>query len=88
MPYKNKEDVDKKEWRYRRTPKGKYTRLKAKAKQRGIECTLTQEEYCELCKELCDYCGARLPEAGCGLDRKDNTNGIYSRQCSSLLFQM
>lgn len=72
---------------YRQTPQGKASKLKSvrgggkwgylrgQARKNGWECTLTKEEYFELLKQPCYYCGGPLPIAGRGLDRGDNTKG-------------
>lgn len=61
---------------YRRTLQGKYTELKASAKKRKIECSLSLEDYTWLTlKGLCEYCESELPAAGHGLDRIDSSAG-------------
>lgn len=60
-------------------PGAKLARLRAAAKQRMLTVELTLAEYVALTEDArCHYCGARLPESGHGLDRKDSDLG-YSR---------
>jgi hypothetical protein len=60
-----------------RTPKGKFTNIKKKAKQRGINFSLPFELYeTQLWGKPCHYCGCEIEITG--LDRKDNSKG-YSR---------
>ena len=65
--------------RQQQLPRGRYRRLVYSAKhgrkRRSIELRLTFEEYVELIKQPCFYCGDDLPTDGSGLDRKDNTKG-------------
>jgi hypothetical protein len=46
-----------------------------KAKQRDIEWTITREEFDELKKKPCEYCGYPIVTTGSGLDRIDNKIG-------------
>lgn len=55
---------------FARTIKGRYTRLKAAAKVRGLELRISFEEYQRLVSgSTCEYCSNSLPETGGGLDR-------------------
>lgn len=60
---------------YRRTEKGRFFNLRARAKRRGLEMTLSFEDYVAFISESCHYCQGTLPEAGCGLDRVDSSRG-------------
>jgi hypothetical protein len=59
----------------RRTPEGRYKQMQGCARYRKLSCELSLEEYCELIKLPCFYCSGPLPEAGTGLDRRDNAVG-------------
>lgn len=56
-------------------PGAKLSRLKREARLRGIEVTLTRDQYEELIARACVYCGAALPPAGHALDRIDSNRG-------------
>lgn len=60
---------------YTRTLKGLYTHATAAAKRRSLQWDLSFEQFSLLRGENCIYCQFQLPEVGCGLDRKDNTQG-------------
>lgn len=61
-------------------PGAKLARLRAAAKQRGLEVELTLEEYTKLIDiGRCHYCGARPPDTGHGIDRKDPLLGYTLR---------
>jgi len=61
----------------KRTLEGKYTRLKATAKHRGLEMSLTLEQYKTIMvKNVCFYDGqSLLGSGGYNLDRIDNSQG-------------
>ena len=61
-------------WRLR-----KYSRLKYQARRRGLAFVLSRDEFEEITRATCHYCGGPLPEYGYALDRKDNTLG-YTRE--------
>lgn len=56
--------------KYRRTVRGRYTRLIHTAREKGVKCTLTFEQYEALVALPCFYCHGSLPVAGSGLDQK------------------
>jgi hypothetical protein len=68
---------------YRKTNTGKritsntqlYSALIYSARRRGIECSLTYEQFCSIRGKLCEYCNGKLPEYGSGVDRKENKIG-------------
>jgi len=57
--------------------------LKSKCKFRGIELSLTFEQYTELVEhKLCTYCGASLEKSrGASLDRVDSAKGYILGNC-------
>lgn len=55
----------------RNTEWGKFLAAKAIARRRGVEWTITREEYASLRSQMCHYCGFDLPKSGLALDRKD-----------------
>lgn len=57
-----------------RTPKGRYTILKKDAKARGIDFSLTFEEYESVYTDRCGYCLGKVVTAT-GIDRIDNSKG-------------
>ncbi len=58
----------------RRTNRTKFSTARGSAKRRGVEWTLTLEQYVALRQNACHYCGFPLPEAG-GLDRIEGEKG-------------
>jgi len=59
-----------------RTPRGQWLTMNAEARKRKLEVTITFEDFCELRKRnACHYCSKKLPDAGSGMDRKDNAKG-------------
>ena len=58
---------------WRKSPKGKYTWYKSKAKQRDIPFDLTFREFEMFWQKPCGYCGAAIKTVG--LDRVDNDKG-------------
>lgn len=58
----------------------KYSRLKYQAKRRGLEFSLTREDFSDIHNGAArHYCGGSLPNFGYALDRKDNGQG-YTRE--------
>ena len=58
--------------------KYKYINLKSTAKKRGLEMTITEEEYCQILSRGCFYTGEELVNIenfGYSLDRIDNLKG-------------
>ena len=77
------------EWQkqYCKTAKGKYTHLKGKAKERGIDVALSFEEYVVIVsKGKCHYCECELPESGYSVDRLDNRIGYIAVNCVPCCF--
>jgi len=67
---------------YSRTRIAQWNALKAQAKKRGKELTITFEEFCFLREPgTCHYCKGQLPETGTGIDRKDSTKGYIPGNC-------
>jgi hypothetical protein len=61
-----------------RTVEGRYRLAKSSAKKRGLEFSLSFEEYDSLVKgNACHYCDGKLPETGVGIDRKDSAVGYH-----------
>jgi hypothetical protein len=60
---------------YLRTTIGRYNTAKQVARKRGIEFSLSLEEFERLRSQPCAYCDGPLPETGGGLDRKENQIG-------------
>jgi hypothetical protein len=66
---------------HRRGPisaKVKYSRMVHDAKDRGLEATITLDEYKALQSQPCFYCQGQLPIQGSGLDRIDSSIGYVS----------
>lgn len=61
---------------YRRSNNGRYSRARYEAKRRRVKWKLTKEEYLKIIDNDCYYCGGKLPDAGIGLDRKNNNKSI------------
>jgi len=73
--------------RYCKTLNGKYSKLKGKAKDRGIEVTITKEDLANvLSSGICDYCKCLLPESGYSVDRVDNRIGYVRGNCVPCCF--
>lgn len=71
-------------WNQERTRslRGQWTTLRAQARKRKVEVSITFEHFCELrASNRCHYCYANLPEAGSGIDRKDNSKGYIAGNC-------
>lgn len=60
---------------YNKTLKSRYLRLRTGAKRRGIDVSLSFEEYATLTSLLCYYCDGELPKVGHGLDRVNSDLG-------------
>lgn len=61
---------------HRRKLSSRYNSFLSTAKKRNFLVSISFEEYCVLVgNNECIYCEDFLPEAGSGLDRKDNTQG-------------
>jgi|SRR5438067_890624 len=55
------------------TPAARFDRARERARARGIDWSLSIEQYAELLASgACTYCGGALPTNGAGLDRLDN----------------
>jgi hypothetical protein len=55
---------------YCRTLRGRFRVLRSRAKQLGVICSISFEEYSRLITDAqCYYCGGKLPSKGAGLDR-------------------
>jgi hypothetical protein len=61
--------------RDKRTVKGYYTKFLYQAKKRGMDATLTLDEFAALSSQACFYCGGALPPDGHGLDRVNSKVG-------------
>lgn len=63
-----------------RTIKRRFSLGKGGAKRRGLEWTVTLEEYTSKIKHgACFYCDGKISETGHGLDRINNTEGYTFR---------
>ena len=65
--------------KYNRSIKGMFAKLKGRAKEFGRPVTLTLEEFSELRKRPCFFCGWSLPEVGYGVDRLVNEEGYTKK---------
>jgi 5-methylcytosine-specific restriction endonuclease McrA len=68
---------------YNKTTKGKFTILRHAAKKRGVEITLTFEEFSEIVRSgICHYCSEpSYTDCGYGVDRVDNRLGYIPDNC-------
>lgn len=66
-----------KAWWYKhgRSLKGLFDRGKHGASTRMLSWTISPEEFRDLRRCCCHYCGGTLPDAGVGLDRIDHSKG-------------
>lgn len=69
---------------------GRYTLAKCNARRRGIVWQLSRDQFTCLTSKPCEYCGGKLSDTGCGLDRMDNNIGYVisnvvpcCRQCNN-----
>lgn len=68
--------------RHAMTLKGKFTRHRAVAKTRGIDTTLTVEQFCILISiDTCHWCGGKLLPTRAGFDRVDNNLPYTFENC-------
>lgn len=58
-----------------RTPTGRFNNAKNSARQQGLSWSIGREQFYDLIKSVCFYCGGPLPETASGLDRLDNLLG-------------
>lgn len=82
--------------KFTRTIKNRLTDNIRTAKKRGLEWSISLEQFEALTKKQCHYCNNKLPETKTGLDRKDsnlgyNINNVvpccrYCNQIKSNLF--
>jgi len=74
-----------KEWRkeYMKTVRGRYFVYKADAtrKRRNISWNLTIDEFEEITKQPCHYCGRMGKYGFSGIDRKDSSKGYSIENC-------
>lgn len=59
----------------RESTKNRYSALKSRCKRLKKFLSISFEEYAEIVKNDCFYCGGILPPAGFGLDRIDSSLG-------------
>ena len=59
--------------RLKNTPKYIHTKYRGSARKRGLEFTLTMEQFMTFWQKPCHYCGAEIKTIG--LDRVDNSVG-------------
>lgn len=64
--------------KYVRTSKGKYNTFCGYAQRRNLIVGLDYDDFCSINSLPCFYCGGKLPETGCGLDRIDSSLGYLS----------
>lgn len=76
---KNKEKEAAYDKSYSETDRGRFAKAKTKAKQRGLEFSLTFEQFAEISNYICYYCEdglcGRPSFQGAHLDRLDNNKG-------------
>lgn len=59
----------------RRLPGQRFSGAKSAAKRRGLEWTISREDFEILITKPCEYCLELFPNTGSGLDRKDSNLG-------------
>lgn len=62
-----------------KTPRGRYSSLKARAKRFNREVEISLDEFTELINQSCHYCGNS--DAQIGIDRKDSKLGYLVSNC-------
>ncbi len=60
---------------YKQSPRGRFSKYKEKAKERGLAFSLTLEEFKSFWNSLCYYCGNSIN--GIGLDRINSSRGYF-----------
>lgn len=78
--FKNSDVIAKRQNVYLRTPLGRFKMLRNRAVCKGIELTLTLEEFSEIISFPCAYCGEK--EQRIGIDKMDNSKG-YTKENSA-----
>lgn len=76
----HKEDIKMREKIYHKTLQGRYKLLRNSAVKRNKILELSFEEFCEIIKQPCNYCGET--EKRIGIDRVDNIKG-YTKENSA-----
>ncbi len=61
--------------KYRSTEHGRYTISKHSGLRKGLGFDISKEDYIQLVRQPCYYCGGSLGATGLGLDRIDNSVG-------------
>lgn len=83
----NKEKVKKQRQKYRRSLKGRYKKYERDAKGRGFDFELTIEEFDEITKRPCFYCGNLYEDDfgdfHSGIDRINAERGYHKWNCVS-----
>jgi len=77
--WRHKEKISEKHKTRYHLPKYRFFHLKASAKQRGLMVQITLDDYTEITKNPCRYCG----ETGYGIDRIDSSLGYLINNCAS-----
>src|SRR6266404_2527911 len=60
---------------------GRWQALQKGAKQRGLNMSLSFEQFSKFALLPCIYCGGPLPRTGHGIDRIDSTQGYIPENC-------
>lgn len=58
-----------------RKPRRRFGKFIPYANKRGLVVEITFEQFEEIIAKPCHYCGGKLAETGCGMDRKDHAKG-------------
>ena len=69
----NREKVNARILKYKKTVKGKYSEYKSNASKRGLTFNLTLEEFKQFWSGKCYYCGDKISSVG--IDRRDSAKG-------------
>jgi hypothetical protein len=67
--------------KYCRTPNGKFKEYRSRAKFKGIDFTLTKDEFMSFWQSPCYYCGYSIHTVG--IDRIDSSVGYRLENCRS-----
>lgn len=80
--HNNKEERQEYSKEYGQTLNRRYYVYKRSARERGLEFTLTLEQFEFLTSQSCCYCGGHTEDREfCGIDRIDNDVGYVSNNC-------
>ncbi len=76
---RKQQKANKLKFNYHKLPKYRYNTYKSGAERRGLEFSLTFEDFILFWEKPCFYCGEKIE--GIGIDRKNNSIGYTNENC-------